>query len=271
MSSRDNKSITPRTAVVIADSFGEPFETIKRTLHPDIWRVLQSCGVDLFYAQGTIPNNFEHALNIILEKTRYTKLRPIQYFINRILLRRYILKLPEVQVEKNLIRVNAPEGLRFLGIKMVSSYLELYRMNYQVIFRTTLSSIVNTQQFIQFLNEVPQGIPFYGGRIIENGRSTFVSGASTFLNREALGLIDSRISSWDNGHLDDVALGKLLHDVARSNCESLNIDSVDAIEAIEQKTLLKTLHFRCKSSNKNRQDIEIMNALLVRLHQSNSG
>jgi hypothetical protein len=260
-----DKIIVPRVAVLIADSFGEPFESIKTALHPYIWAELRQLGVDIFYIRGNEPRKTDQVLNLFSEKTRYSKFWPVQYLVDQLLMLKYNFQKIEVLTEQDSIVVNVPEGLRTLGIKVRAGYFTLFDLGYDVVFKTTLSSVVNTKKFIETVNGIPLNIPFYGGREIEAGRRTFISGANTMLNRKSINLIRTRRMRWNNGKLDDVALGRILKDISRTKIQSLNIESMDSLQLQSTEDLAHALHFRCKSSKIERDDIALIKALLVRL------
>ena len=142
-----------KIAIVIADSSGEPFEEIKTSLHPGIWERLAFLGVDIFYVKGEEPTGLQQILNNFSEGFRYSKFWPVQNLLDRFLLLKFNSRIPSCSVNQQFIEVKICEGLRTLGVKMLSAYRYIYQENYDYIFKTTLSSIVNEEVFLSFIED----------------------------------------------------------------------------------------------------------------------
>jgi hypothetical protein len=255
-----------KIAVVIADSSGEPFTAIKDALHPSIWNNLTSSGVDVFYVSGKKSTFLKGLINNLSEGVRYSKLWPIQNLIDCILLSRYNKVLPPCNVKENLIEVEICEGLRTLGVKMLSAYNYLYRENYDYIFKTTLSSIVNEKVFLEFIHKLPRYSIVYGGTPVNFGLHPFASGSNTLLSKQALGLLFRDLARWNHGFLDDVAMGRIFEEITEiTPIASLHIESIDELNQIPDLELKQTIHFRCKSRATPRNDVQIIQELRSRL------
>ena len=109
-------------------------------------------------------------------------------------------------------------------------------------------------------------MPFYGGTPINFGSHPFVSGANLMVNRKTLEIIMSSLSKWNHGLLDDVAIGRLLEDkVSIYPIPSKNFSAVDDVKACLTEDIKNTMHFRCKSSSIERDDVAIMTEVLRKL------
>ena len=255
-----------KIAVVIADSPGEPFVAIRDALHPLIWEKLSLSGVDVFYVKGKKSTFLQGLVNNLSESLRYSKIWPIQNLLDRILLSKYNKILPPCTVKENLIEVEICEGLRTLGVKMLSAYSYLYRENYDYIFKTTLSSLVNESNFLDFIHKLPRNTIIYGGTPVNFGRHSFASGSNTLLSKQALGLLFRDLVHCNHGFLDDVAMGRIFEEITEiTPIVSLHIDSIDELNEIADLDLNQTIHFRCKSRVIPRIDVEIIQELRVRL------
>jgi hypothetical protein len=262
----NNNQSRLKLAIVIADSSGEPFEEIKTSLHSAIWERLVLLGADIFYVKGTEPTRLQQSLNNFSEGLRYLKFRPVQNLLDRLLLLKFNSRIPSLSVNQQRIEVEMCEGLRTLGVKMLSAYRYLYQENYDYIFRTTLSSLVNEEAFMDFIHNLPRGRIVYGGTPVSFGKHTFASGSNTLLNRAALEFIFDNLNQWNHGFLDDVAMGRIFEGIAKiTPIASLHINSLDQIDTILDQEIKQTIHFRCKSRSTPRNDVEIIQKLKKRL------
>jgi hypothetical protein len=255
-----------KLAIVIADSSGKPFEEIKASLHPAIWERLALLGVDIFYVKGTEPNRMQQSLNNFSEVSRYSKFWPVQNLLDRLLLFKFNSRIPSCRVNQHFIKVEICEGLRTLGVKMLSAYKYLYQENYDCIFKTTLSSLVNEDAFMAFIHNLPRDRIVYGGTPVNFGNHPFASGSNTLLNRAALEFIFDNLNHWNHGFLDDVAMGRIFEGIAEiTPIASIHIDSIAQANSIPGEKLKQTVHFRCKSRSIPRNDVEIIQRLRERL------
>jgi len=253
-----------KIAVVVADSYGYPFEEIKKLVQPLIWNFIDP--PDIFYMRGQEPNLIATILNNFSDKQRYTKLWPIQRAVDQIQINLTSMRGVSTFVKDDQIVIDIPEGLRFLGLKLLRSLNCLYEMGYEVVYKTTLSSIVNGENFRNVTEAIQDDYPFYGGTPINFGRHPFASGANLMLNRKSIAELINRQSQWNHGLLDDVAIGRLLENYAEiSEISTLNIASKTQLASISDSQLRSITHFRCKSALTVRDDVQIMLALHERL------
>jgi hypothetical protein len=254
-----------RIAVLIADSYGEPFETIKAIIQPQLWESLPD--VDVFYMRGTEPNSVQNKLNTFTDKVRYKKYWPIQRFFDQIQISHIAKKNYEVERRHKDLFINLPEGLRYLGLKLIKSLNYLYIENYDVVYKTTLSSLVNPRNFKKITAEIDLSVPFYGGTPINFGVRPFVSGANLMINRKTIEIILNSLHKWNHGLLDDVAIGRVLEGHANIKpILSLNFSSVSEVLSIPNSEIQSAMHFRCKSSKLKRDDVEIMKKVIKRIN-----
>jgi hypothetical protein len=255
---------TPRVAVIIADSYGEPFESIKSEIQPTLWKFSKS--LDTFYIKGNKPNKFQNHLNEFTDSKRYSKLWPIQRSIDQIHLGLQSRKIVDTDLIGEDLHVDIPEGLRYLGLKVMRTLEYLYERQYDVVYKTTLSSLVNQKNFLSEISRIDLARPYYGGTKVNFGSHPFASGANLMVNGKTMEILLSSKRKWNHGLLDDVSLGRLLENkVEISEISTLNVSSLDALNSLTDSELAHTTHFRCKSANYVRNDIEIMRELIKRL------
>lgn len=173
---------------------------------------------------------------------------------------------PKVQKDGDTLRVDFPEGHRYMGVKMIAAFKYLFEQKYDIIYRTTLSAVVIPENFRRVINAIDNRYPFYGGTKFSFFEPNFVSGANLFLNHRALGYILDNIKKWHHWDLDDVAIGKMLNGkIEITELSSINISSLEDADKIDYKNLDQAIHIRCKSNKLIRNDNEIMTEVLRRL------
>lgn len=253
-----------KIAVLIADSFGEPFETIKETIQPKLWDRLPE--IDIFYMRGYQPNSIQSILNTFTDNTRYKKCWPVQRLFDQLQLALISKKKYEIVRENKDLVINLPEGLRYLGLKLIKNLDYLFIEKYDVVYKTTLSSLVNPKKFKTTTSQIDLSKPYYGGTPINFGDHPFVSGANLMLNRKTIEIILNSVNHWNHGLLDDVAIGRLLQGkVPITPIASMNLSSVEQSSSCSIREIDGTMHFRCKSSKLERDDVAIMNNLFKRI------
>jgi len=261
------KMTNPKVAVLVADTFGDPFESIKRDIQPRVWDFSQT--IDVYYMMGVRPTKVESLLNNFTNSARYSKLWRLQRLFDRYQLALIARRGRNVVKKGNELRVDIPEGLRYLGLKVIESIKFLHEQNYDIIYKTTLSSLVNPKVFSGTIEKVQLDSPFYGGTPMNFGTHPFVSGANLMINRRTSEIILSSLDNWDHGLLDDVAIGRLLERrVAITPVRSINLTLLDDIYNYTDPELNEVMHFRCKSSNKYRNDVAIMSQALKRIQDA---
>jgi len=256
-----------KVAVVIADSYGKFFESIKDFNEKNVWTSLKSQGIDVYYTIGLEPKANYQKFATFREKMRFTQFAKLFEFLDLVLLFPKTLLPPKGKINENTIEVSCLESLRTLGIKDLISIEKLRTLEYNIIVKTTLSSLVNPKAFLELVRNVDQNSMFYGGPLVAYKTRTFVSGSFVVINAKTADFLIKRRRRWNNGKLDDLAIfGLLGGKVKQTAISSLSISSYDEIKGIDENTLAKTVHFRCKSSELDRKDLQIMKELMSRLN-----
>lgn len=253
-----------RVAVIIADSYGEPFESIKSEIQPTLWNLDNHA--DIFYVKGNTPNKIQSHMNLFTDSKRYSKLWPIQRTIDQIQLGIKSRKSVSIELLGDDLHLDVPEGLRYLGIKVMSTLGYLYDKQYEIVYKTTLSSMVNRPRFLNEISRINQSEPYYGGTRVDFGKHPFVSGANLMINRRTIEILLSSTKKWNHGLLDDVSIGRILENkVAITEISTLNVTTLGDLDLLTDAMICETTHFRCKSSNLVRNDLDIMRELKKRL------
>ena len=259
--------VNRRVAVLVADSHADVFQAIKREIHPEIWNFAALNNIDVYYMLGREPSFAETALVKLSDQFRYTKLHPVQRVVDFTQLFRHNFNLPSVQHESGTLHVDIPEGLRYLGVKYLASLKYLYEKNYDIVYKTTLSSILNPAKFINFVKSLSLTEPIYVGTQIIFPEVRFISGANLFLNRKSIELILQNKKRWNHALLDDVAISRLLWNVQSTPLSSMNISSTSQAQSITEQQISETFHYRCRTAGPIRNDLDVMKILYARICQ----
>jgi hypothetical protein len=153
------------------------------------------------------------------------------------------------------------DDLRHVGEKTVAAFEHvLATREFDLVFRTNCSTYIDLTNLQAYVDRNAAGSGFYAGKGRSQDSIDFASGTGIFLSRDLVQLAVDRKDDWDHSYLDDVALGKLLHQfgVERQFAPVVVVRSVrDA-----KKADLSEFHFRCYTHAEGpRVDAEIMRAI----------
>lgn len=256
-----------KVAILIADTRTSPFSEIKAAIHPQIWTELGFNEVDVFYTSGFQNGSLMRRFNLKMEKLRYSKYSFFQRMLNLVMLTPVGLLLPKAKLlSEHEIKVPIPEGLQFLGIKILSSLELLEKLGYGVVIRTTLSSILNRTHIAEILAKANPEVELYCGPIVKNGKEEFISGSGLILSAATIRVLIAKRMWWNHWVLDDVAVGRILKGRTKlENITSLNLENLREIQDLSDETISSTAHFRCRSIESPRNDVELIRYLSIRI------
>ena len=253
-----------RIAVLISHSYGEPFESLKERIQPLAWESLVGSDIDVYFSIGKRSNKMSKLLDRKSTQWRYSeRLWILQRAMDRITLCIYNIKLPKVVALGNILQTDIPEGVRFQGAKTLASFRYLYENNYDVVYRTTMSTIPVASNFLYFARTIELDTPYYGGVVNTYASTSFVSGAGVFLNRSSLKLLVQNIHNWRHSDLDDIAISRILKKfVEPTGLSAINVYDHESARDIDVRLFETAIHVRCKSSQIPRDDSGIMKVVL---------
>ena len=259
-----------KVAILIADTYASPFSEIKAAIHPQIWTELGFNKVDVFYSSGFQNGSLMRRFNLKMEDLRYSKYSFFQRILNLLMLTPVGLLLPEARlISKHEIRVPIPEGLQFLGIKILSSLELLEKLGYGVVIRTTLSSVLNRTHIDEILAKTNPEAELYCGPTVNHGKEEFISGSGLILSAKTIRVLIAKRIWWNHWVLDDVAIGRILKGRAKlEKITSLNLGNLREIQDLSDETISSTAHFRCRSTESPRNDVELIRYLSIRIMAS---
>jgi hypothetical protein len=252
-----------RIAVLVANAFGEPFDSIRNETYEKNWGRLREEGVDVFLLNGKKCSQLEASKGKLNERIRHSRFGVVQRFVNRHVSNVDISGV-SASVDGQIIEVDIPDKLEYLLHKVIAGMKLL--TEYDLVFKTTLSSVVRVKEFIEFGKNIDQIHPVVTGTLQELSKFTLVSGSNMLLNKKAIAQLVDRANFLDQGYLDDVAISKFFHgNIGKKLMPSMNLGEPNLVTTMSNEQLEKTIHFRCRSSQAVRNDIEIIEKLLKRI------
>jgi hypothetical protein len=255
-----------KIAVLIADVEDEVFREIKTRLSEVVWKDFRSSGIDVFYIKGKNLSSFKRRAFNLLERVRYSKFWPLQYVHDYFSMYRYKYRIPRTFVIGDEIHVDVPEGLSHLTIKMLAGLEKLEKLEYDFVYRTTLSTVVNLEVLEKQTKFLGIADAIYAGYLVDFNTHPFISGTSTLVNRKAIKVLSKYRRKLNFAKLDDVAIGRVLENLVEPvPIPHLNITSSEDIENLSPEDLAITLSYRCKTKTIPRTDWQIADLLVSKM------
>jgi hypothetical protein len=253
-----------KCAILVAMADEIPFSEIKSAIHPELESLYRRYGFEVFYVYGEKRPPLERKIRRRVEEIRWGRFHIILRLYDFLFLNLYRFFHPKISLEKGNIFVDVPEDIRHLSVKILSALELLIHQDYEVIIRTTVSSILNPKLLMDFCTQVGQeDAIYYGGRQIKQSDGfEFVSGSFTIWNNSAVNfLLDSR-KNLDFSLVDDVCFGRIFRSagIPVKSVPSFIVRDLSEIPATSE--LEKTLHFRCRTGVDVRDDVPVMRHLL---------
>lgn len=250
----------PQIAILIADCHDNFFGEIRQGIHSRIWKPFQDAGYQIFYIKGTKPNSLEVILNYISDKLRHTHFQFIQYFINKIFIEKIDKRKIKIINSNNNLLVDIPEGLRHIALKMLLGMKYLEEKGFKLVYRTTTSSILSFNNFNKVLQSINMDRVIYKGSKGKHNGIEFISGANTLIDSKAINILFGEINRINFVYLDDVAFSKILWPyIDENDISSVSIGSTTELNYLNSEQATEIVHFRCRSYEKPRDDLKIMN------------
>ena len=254
-----------KRAILVAMADEYPFSEIHEKLHPELESIYEKYGFDVFYVYGRKSSKLERSIRRAIEDIRWGKFYIILRLYDLLILSRFKYLTPNYFVQGKYIRVNVPEDLRHLSVKILCSLEVLQNLEYDLVIRTTASSILNPNLLsLQGTKIVENNIAYYGGREIKQVDGfNFISGCFTIWNKVSINLLLNSRRSLDFSLIDDVCFGRLFQSVKARTEDLPSMNAGDDLSSPSRETLQTTYHVRCKTGESERKDLLVMQKLLA--------
>lgn len=255
-----------RIAILIADFEDSTFTDIKKHMKELVWNNPNKSGVDVYYISGLRLTRLQKMKDECIERARYSKFWYLQYGYDYLAMYRYKRYKPKARLIGEDIKVTVPEGLRHLTIKMVAGLELLEKLGYDFVFRTTLSTVVNTELLRKYAKILGKDEEKYAGYLVEFNAHPFISGSATLVNRKAIKLLIENRHKLNFARLDDVAIGRVFENlITPESLPHLNINSREDVGKISQEDIKSVLSYRCKTHTLPRTDLLVAEEVIRRI------
>lgn len=238
-----------RKAVLVAMADEVPFSGIKEEIYPKLVAHYSKRGYETFFVYGRKQSTSEYKVRRNLEQLRWNRFHMILRLYDLFALAIYKWKRPKCSLSEQNIFVDVPEDIRHLSTKILSALSLLDEMGYDIIVRTTVSSILNLEVIDRYLQNVKLDREIYGGRINQQADGfTYASGSLTVFNSKCVTLLKRNIRKFDFSLVDDVSIGKLMIKLGVTLSIRLNTLDIANNSGLTQLSGKRDLaQIRCKS------------------------
>ena len=258
-----------RKAVLIAMAEEEPFSRIKTEIYPWLTEFYSDHGYETFFVYGRKQKPWERNLRRKLEELRWNRLYPILRLYDFFALGIYKFFSPACSLYEKNISVDVPEDIRHLSTKILSALFLLNELGYEIVIRTTVSSILMPEVIDKTLSMADLTKAIYGGRINHQSDGfTYTSGSLTIFNNKSIEVLKAQKTKIDLSLIDDVAIGKFMikqRIFPSISLKYLDIKNESALHSLE--TEMDIAQIRCKSEGRagDRFDSALMKASIEML------
>ena len=239
----------PRVLIVYTTSQQEPFSSLEKNGALKTWTksLPSGCQVISLGARADGGSSVLHSYSRIYENLRWGKFGRVVTIAARILGKPFSTYTPKSSLIGSGLVVNIPEGLSFLGFKLLSAVDYMLEENFEFLVYTNLSSYINTYRLTEILSAVNPFADYYAGKRLPSILNEGVSGSFIVLSRETCARIKKNRNGWNHAYLDDIALLRLTKKmkIRPTFLDSLNILEVTSVKSMNRSDLLQYPHFKC--------------------------
>lgn len=239
----------PRILIAYTTSNQEPFRSLEQRGALATWakHFPPNCQIVSLQARQSDSFSLLHTYSTLFEKIRWGRFGRLATICARILGKPFSLYRPKSQLIDSALILNIPEGLSFLGFKLLGSVELMIDQDCDFLIYTNLSSYINTFRVTEILSTVDSNSDFYGGKKLPSDINQGISGSFIVLSRETCQKIKANKFTWNHAYLDDIALLKVMQkiNVRPTYMDSLNIQSETELRSINRTDLINISHFKC--------------------------
>ena len=259
--------VSLRILYCFTSSYIEPFFSLQKAGADATWRLSlppedQSLAI---YANDSGKFKSLYKASLIFERLRWGKFGQHFTLILRYLLKPFGRNLPSWQEKGSDLLVDIPEGLTFLGFKMLASMDYAAEKQFDWLVLTNLSSYPVCSEIRDFLAGLEPDMDLYAGKRLPSDINRGISGSFVILSAATIKRILMNKHSWDHSALDDIALMKLTKQLSidPTFLLSITLTQVANLEEVVHQVKEGTLHYKCGPflQNNLRQDYLLMRML----------
>lgn len=254
--------------IAIGQANTEPWTTIWKEGQEKTWIK------DDVYGSNVVNYQSKHApflikkLDEIHEKNRYRKRLGLwQGRFDKIITKFISRKIPKYSFNsiQQILTVNSWSTNYLYGQRKIALYDWFLRCtDRDFLFTTNTSSYINQKNLLKIIQNFDPSEAIYAGRLFLTGESSeFVSGAGTLLSRKSVEVIKDNWHKHSHETLEDVTLGRFMKSmgIPAISLSTILLPTPAEAKALSEPILDTEFHFRCKSDEIPRKDVEIMQIL----------
>lgn len=176
-----------------------------------------------------------------------------------------------IQLQDNTIFIKGSESLipGCLDKTIQSIEFVLKEFDFDFIFRTNMSSVVDLKKLHNILNDKIQ----YAGVMGIYNNITFASGAGFLLNKNSCQLLINNKDKLQYNLIDDVSLGDFFenHKIPITPLTRLDVFVCqDNMDLITKERFLNHYHFRCKSDINHLKTVQLMEKVIRLIYNTDN-
>lgn len=149
-----------------------------------------------------------------------------------------------------------------LLIKVLNGFDYFYNNDFDLVFKTNLSTLINFKKFYEYCEIIPKNRQYVYDGVVGNYRNFyFCSGAGMLLNKNSVKLILNNKDKVNEEWTDDIFIGYVLNELEHIQPNQggmTRFDIVDKFTQFNREDILSNTHIRIKV-RENLLDIEYSN------------
>jgi hypothetical protein len=260
--------------VLIAISQGntEPWTTIWREGQAKTWIQDKIYGCNVINLQSIDAPCLVKKFDEIHERNRYRKKMGLwQGRLDKLSSKFISKRIPKYSFNKNnrILTVDSWSTYYLQGRRNIALYdWFLKYTNKDFLFVTNTSSYINQAHLLKIVQKFNPSDTIYAGYLLpESEREQFVSGAGKLLSRKSVEVIKNNWHKHTHEALEDVSLGFFMKSmgIIAIPLSRVSLPTPESVMTLPDSILKTEFHFRCKSDEIPRKDVEIMRILYERI------
>jgi hypothetical protein len=258
--------------IAIGQANTEPWTSIWKEGQEKTWINYDSETPSIVHVQSIDAPYFFKILDALHEKNRYRKIIGTwQGRFDKITAKLISKKIPSYKFDVNnqILMVNSWSLYFLFGRRAIALYdWFLKNTDKDFLFCTNTSSYINKKNLLSLVQKFDPADAIYAGYLLPEGeRQQFVSGAGRLLSRKSIELIVNNWHKYTHEALEDVAHGRLMEGLGISpiSLSRVSLPTSESVAALSDSVIQTEFHFRCKSQEVPRKDVEIMRLLHERV------
>ncbi len=259
--------------IAIGQANTQPWTSIWKEGQEKTWITNSIDNSSVIHVQSKNAPYFIDKLDSLHEKIRYRpSLGLWQGRVDKIVTRFIPRKIPEYTFNFNsqVLLVDSWSTYFLLGRRVIALYdWFLKYSDKDFLFATNTSSYINQKNLLNVIQSLNPNDAIYAGYLLPEGQlQQFVSGAGKLLSRKSIELFVNNWDKYNHEGLEDVSHGRLMESlgVRALALPRVDLPTPDSVAALPESVVKNHFHFRCKSTDWPRKDVEIMQLLHERVN-----